>query len=141
MRSPRGILALVAVVLMALVAGATAVDAAKKPKPPCDFKLARNKADHTRVRIKMTCHKKLVVNIRFTLKKHTVKTFTPFPGAQCSIQSQHVAGCIYGNGAPVNKAVTAVVGIDKPAPAHEKDFADVQMFISSGDEVGEQLGY
>jgi hypothetical protein len=141
MRGRRGILTLVAVLLMALVAGPTAGDAAKKKKAPCDFKLARNKADHTRVRIKMTCHKKLVVNIRFTLKKHKVKTFNGFPGAQCSIQSQRTVGCVYGNGAPLNKPVSAVVGIDLPAFRHEKRFTRVEMFLSGGDPIGEQLGY
>jgi hypothetical protein len=141
MSSRRAIVTLVAVLLMALVAGPSAVDAAKKPKPPCGFKLARNKADHSRVRIKMTCHRKLVVNIRFTLKKYTVRTFKPFPGAQCSVQSKHVAGCIYGNGAPVNKAVSAVVGIDRQAPAHDTHFGLVQMFISGGHDTEEPLGY
>jgi hypothetical protein len=141
MSSRRWIVTLVAVVLMALVAGPTAVDAARKPKPPCGFELARNKADHTRVRIRMTCHRKLVVNIRFTLKKYTVKTFKPFPGAQCSIQSPHVAGCIYGNGAPVNKAVSAVVGIDSQAPRHDTHFGLVQVFISGDHESGEPLAY
>jgi hypothetical protein len=71
-----------------------------------------------------------VVNIRFTLKKHKLTAFDGFPGAQCSIQSQHVVGCIHGNGAPVNKPVSAVVGIDLPASPHESHFARVQMFIS-----------
>ena len=141
MGSRRRILTLVAVVFVALVAGPTGVEAAKKPKPPCQFKLTRNKADHTRVRIKMICHHKLVVNIRFTFKKHTVKTFKSFPGAQCSIQSKHVAGCIYGSGAPMNEAVSAVVGVGPPAPAHDQHFADVQVFISGGHDYFEPLAY
>jgi hypothetical protein len=139
--SRRGIVTLVAVVLMALVAGPTAADAARNPKRPCGFKVARSKSDHTRVRITMTCHQKLVVNIRFTFKKYTVKTFMPFPGAQCSVQSQHVAGCIYGNGAPLNKAVSAVVGLDRKAPTHDTHFGLVQMFISGGHDFGEPLAY
>jgi hypothetical protein len=141
MSSRHRIVTLAVVVLMGLVAGPTAAGAAKKPKAPCVFKLARIKADHTRVRIRMTCHQKLVVNIRFTLKKYTVKTFKPFPGAQCGIQSRHVAGCIYGNGAPMNKTVTAIVGIDKRAPAHDTRFAVVQMFISGGHDMFEVLAY
>lgn len=141
MRSRGGIVTVVAVVLMALGAGPSAVGAATKHKVPCDFKLTRNKAHHTRVRIKMTCHKKLVVNIRFTLKKYTVKTFKPFPGAQCSIQSKHVAGCIYGNGAPLNKTVGAVVGFGPPAPPHDKHFADVVIFISGRSKYTKLLSY
>jgi hypothetical protein len=52
-----------------------------------------------------------------------------------------VAGCIYGNGAPVNKAVGAVFELPIPAPPADPHFADVQLFISGGYEMGEQLGY
>jgi hypothetical protein len=116
--------------------------AAKKRKPPCGFKLARNKKHHDRVRMTMTCHRKLVVNIRFTFrKKYNVNGFTGFPGAQCSIQSAHVAGCIYGNGAPLNKAVTAVVSVAPPAAKHDKQFVNVQVFISGSHDYTEVLAY
>jgi hypothetical protein len=138
------LLTFVAVVLLALVAGPTAVDAATKPKVPCDFKLSRNKAHHDRVKIKMTCHKKLVTNVRIKLrKKYTATAFDGFPGAFCSVQSAHVVGCVFGgNGAPVGKPVGSTVHTKPPAPAHDKHFADVVIFIS-GDtsSSGELLAY
>jgi hypothetical protein len=143
MRSRRLILKLVAVVLVALVAAPSAVDAAKKPKAPCSFKLARNKAHHDRVRIKMTCHKKFVVNVRFKLrKKYTATAFDGFPGAFCSVQSAHVVGCVFGgNGAPVGKPTVATVHTKPPAPAHDPHFANVVIFISGADSFTEPLGY
>jgi hypothetical protein len=137
------IVRLVAVVLVALVAVPTAADAAKKPKVPCDFKLARNNAHHDRVKIKMTCHRKLVVNVRFKLrKKYTATAFDGFPGAMCSVQSAHVVGCVFGgNGAPVGKAVLATVHTKPSAPAHDPHFTNVEIFISGGDAFGELLAY
>ena len=143
MWSRRGITTLVAAFSVALVAAPTAVDAAKKGKAPCDFKLARNKAHHDRVRIKMTCHKKFVVNVRFKLrKKYTATAFDGFPGGFCSVQSAHVVGCVFGgNGAPVGKAVAATVHTKLPAPVHDSHFADVVIFISGADSYTEPLGY
>jgi hypothetical protein len=125
------------------VSATTGQPVAKKRKPPCDFKLARNPANHSRVKIKMTCHKKFVTNVRFTLrKKYTVKSFQGFPGGFCSVQSKHVAGCVFGgNGAPNGKAVKAVVEVLVPVPKHDNHFADVEIFLSGGDPIGEQLGY
>jgi hypothetical protein len=142
MRPQRGILTLVAVVLVALVAGPAASDAAKK-KVPCSFKLARDKAQHDRVKIKMTCHKKLVTNVRFKLrKKYTATAFDGFPGGICSVQSAHVVGCVFGgNGAPVGKAVAATIHLKLPAPVKDSAFANVVIFISGGDTYFEPLGY
>src|ERR1700704_5041415 len=109
-------------VMIAVLAPAAAGDAhpvaaaAKKKKPPCAFKLTRNRAHHDMVSIKMTCHRKNVVNVRFTLKKYKITAFKGFPGGFCSIQSTHVAGCVIGAGAPVNKAVRATVGTQPAAP-------------------------
>jgi hypothetical protein len=143
MSSRRWILTVVAVVLVALVAAPGAADATKKQKVPCDFKLSRDQAHHDRVKIKMTCHRKLVVNVRVKLrKKYTATSFAGFPGAICSVQSAHVVGCVFGgNGAPVGKAVHAVVGVNPPAPRHDKRFAHVAVFISGGGDFGEVLAY
>ncbi|MEA2449078.1 MAG: hypothetical protein QOG63_1010 [Thermoleophilaceae bacterium] len=140
----RGIHTLVAVALVALLAAPSTVDAAaKKHKVPCDFKLSRNKAHHDRVKIKMTCHRKFVVNVRFKLrKKYTASGFDGFPGAICSVQSARVVGCVFGgNGAPVGKPVAATVHTLPPAPRHDAHFAHVVIFISGGDSFGELLAY
>jgi hypothetical protein len=143
MRPQRVILAIVVVLLLGLVGGPTAVDAAKKHKVPCGFKLSRNKAHHDRVKIKMTCHRKFVVNVRFKLRrKYTATAFDGFPGAICSVQSDHVVGCVFGgSGAPKDKAVVATVHFKLPAPVKDPHFADVELFISDGENSGEQLGY
>jgi hypothetical protein len=136
-------LALVAALALTGVAGNPLAAAKKKPKPPCDFKLARDKSHHDTVKIKMTCHKKLVTNVRFKLrKKYTITAFDGFPGGFCSVQSARVAGCVFGGqGAPLNKAVSAKVHVLVPVPAKDEHFADVEIFLSGGDPIGEQLGY
>jgi hypothetical protein len=133
--------ALVALLAPSLAPAHTVHSAAKK-KHPCAFKLARNSAHHDRVKISMTCHKKFVTNVRFTVKKHTVTGFTGFPGAICSVQSQHVAGCVFGgNGAPNGKTVQSVIDVGPPAPPHDSQFANVVVFISGGHDYFEVLGY
>jgi hypothetical protein len=135
----------VGLAMIAVLAPVTAGDAhqvaAKKKKPPCGFKLTRNKAHHDTVSIRMTCHKKNVVNVRFTLKKYKITAFKGFPGGFCSIQSTHVAGCVIGPGAPVNKAVNATVRTQPAAPAKDAHYGVCNMFISGGSNYFEVLAY
>jgi hypothetical protein len=121
--------------------GTQPVAAKKKKKPPCAFKLARNKTHHDTVAIKMTCHRKNVVNVRFTLKKYKITAFKGFPGGFCSIQSTHVAGCVIGQGAPVNKAVDASVHTLPAAPAKDAKYGIVEFFISGDTTYTEVLSY
>jgi hypothetical protein len=126
--------------LMAAAAGGAQAVVAKK-KPPCGFKLTRNKAHHDMVTVKMTCHRKNVVNVRFTLKKYTIIAFKGFPGGFCSIQSKHVAGCVIGPGAPVNKALSATIRTQPAAPAKAAHYGVANMFISGGSSYFEILAY
>jgi hypothetical protein len=128
-------------VLAPAAAGGAQPLAAKKKTPPCGFKLKRQKAHHDTVTIKMTCHRKNVVNVRFTLKKYTVIAFTGFPGGICSIQSKHVAGCVIGSGAPVNKAVVATVRTQPAAPVKDARYGIASMFISGDSTYTELLAY
>jgi hypothetical protein len=134
---------MVLVALILLAPTPAAAPAAKKRKPPCDFKLSRGKTHHDRVQIKMTCHRKLVVNVRFTVrKKFTVQAFKGFPGGFCSVQSARAAGCVFGGqGAPKGKAVSAVVIVRPVADARDPSFTNVQIFISGEDTFQELLGY
>jgi hypothetical protein len=136
------VLALALAALATVCVAPAATEAAKK-KVPCDFKLARPKAHHDQVKIKMTCHRKFVQNVRFKLrKKYTATAFDGFPNAICSVQSAHVVGCVFsGNGAPNGKAVFATVHLKVLVPVHDSHFADVEIFLSGGDPIGEQLGY
>jgi hypothetical protein len=53
-----------------------------------------------------------------------------------------VVGCVFsGNGAPNGKAVFATVHTAPAAPAHDSQFANVEIFISGGDSFGELLAY
>jgi hypothetical protein len=133
-------LAVIAVLVPAAAGGAQPVPA-KKKKPPCGFKLTRNKAHHDMVKIKMTCHRKNVVNVKFTLKKYEITDFKGFPGGFCSIQSTHVAGCVIGPGAPVDKAVYATVSTKPAAPAKDAHYGIANMFISGDSSYGELLNY
>ena len=133
-------LAMIAVLAPAAAGGAQSAAAKKKP-PPCGFKLTRNKAHHDTVTVKMTCHRKNVVNVRFTLKKYKIVALKGFPGGFCSIQSTHVAGCVIGPGAPVGKTLSATVQTKPAAPAKDAHYGIATMFISGGSNYFEVLAY